>query len=102
MPIYEYQCLQCGHVSELLQRHGDSAPACPECGGETKRLVSAPAFQFKGQGWYVTDYARKSGAPAGESAKKSEAAASGGTSDTAAAAPKPDTKPAATPPKQSD
>jgi len=102
MPIYEYQCLQCGHVSELLQRHNDPAPACPECGGETKRLVSAPAFQFKGQGWYVTDYARKSGGPAGEGAKKPDAGVSGGTGGAPAAAPKSEAKPTSPAPKSGD
>ena len=60
MPIYEYECEACGKRTELLQRVG--APAigtCPECKGEMRRLVSAPAFQFKGSGWYVTDYAKK-------------------------------------------
>jgi putative FmdB family regulatory protein len=62
MPIYEYQCLSCGKRTEILQRM-DEAPlaTCPKCGGEVKKLVSAPAFQFKGSGWYVTDYAGKKG-----------------------------------------
>jgi putative FmdB family regulatory protein len=62
MPIYEYECLKCGRRTELLQRL-DEAPlaACPECGGEVKKLISPPAFQFKGSGWYVTDYAGKKG-----------------------------------------
>lgn len=60
MPLYEYECVTCGHRTEVIQRVG--APpigACSECGGEMKRLLSAPAFQFKGSGWYVTDYAKK-------------------------------------------
>ena len=62
MPIYEYQCQTCGKRTEVLQRL-DEAPlaACPECGGAVKKLLSAPAFQFKGSGWYVTDYAGKKG-----------------------------------------
>ena len=65
MPIYEYECLQCGKRTELLQRM-DDAPlaACPQCGGPVKKLISSPAFQFKGSGWYVTDYAGKKGAGA--------------------------------------
>ncbi len=62
MPLYEYECDKCGHRTEVIQRVG--APPigpCDECGGEMKRLLSAPAFQFKGTGWYVTDYAKKSG-----------------------------------------
>ena len=60
MPIYEYQCRQCGERSEALQRMADPPLSeCGECGGELRKLVSAPAFQFKGTGWYVTDYAKK-------------------------------------------
>ena len=59
MPIYEYECLKCGKRTESLQRMSDPPLAvCPECGGEVKKLISSPAFQFKGTGWYVTDYAR--------------------------------------------
>ncbi len=60
MPIYEYECLSCGKHFDFLQKI-DDAPIkkCPECGGELKKLLSAPAFQFKGSGWYVTDYGRK-------------------------------------------
>jgi len=62
VPLYEYECDNCGRRTEEIQRVG--APPigpCDECGGEMKRLLSAPAFQFKGTGWYVTDYAKKSG-----------------------------------------
>ena len=58
MPLYEYQCKQCQHRFEKIQSF--SAPeekVCPECGGEVERLISAPAIQFKGAGWYVNDYA---------------------------------------------
>lgn len=62
MPIYEYQCQQCGERSEVLQRiSADPLTRCESCGGDLKKLISAPAFQFKGSGWYVTDYARKDG-----------------------------------------
>ncbi|MDH3746385.1 MAG: zinc ribbon domain-containing protein [Acidobacteriota bacterium] len=61
MPIYEYECTGCGNRSEILQRMNDPAPdRCGECGEALKRLLSAPSFQFKGTGWYVTDYADKS------------------------------------------
>jgi putative FmdB family regulatory protein len=60
MPIYEYECEACGHRSEELQKMDDPPlTTCPACGGPYKKLLSAPAFQFKGSGWYVTDYARK-------------------------------------------
>ena len=62
MPLYEYQCRGCGDISEAIQRMSDPPlTTCDDCGGELKKLVSAPAFQFKGSGWYVTDYAGKDG-----------------------------------------
>jgi putative FmdB family regulatory protein len=62
MPLYDYACRSCGKTTEILQRFDDPpVQICPHCGGELKKLLSAPAFQFKGSGWYVTDYARKSG-----------------------------------------
>ncbi len=59
MPLYEYECTACQHRMEKIQKRGARAPRCPECGGSTRRLISSPAIQFKGEGWYVTDYARK-------------------------------------------
>jgi putative FmdB family regulatory protein len=66
MPLYEYECSQCGHRFELIQRFADPpAETCPACGkGPVHKLLSAPAVHFKGTGWYVTDYAKKSGAAA--------------------------------------
>jgi putative FmdB family regulatory protein len=62
MPIYEYECLSCGKRTEVLQRMSDAPiAACPACGGEVKKLISSPSFQFKGSGWYVTDYGGKKG-----------------------------------------
>ena len=60
VPLYEYRCKKCGHQFEKIQSF--SAPdekECPVCNGELERLISAPAVQFKGSGWYVTDYAGK-------------------------------------------
>jgi putative FmdB family regulatory protein len=72
VPLYEYECQKCHYRFEKLQRLSDPPPPkCPECGGKVSQLVSAPAVQFKGSGWYVTDYARKGSAPASDS-KKSE------------------------------
>lgn len=75
MPLYEYQCLQCGKRTEVLQRLGEAPIAvCPQCGGEVKKLISSPAFQFKGTGWYATDYAGKKGGGESKSEEsKSEA-----------------------------
>jgi putative FmdB family regulatory protein len=59
MPIYEYVCGDCGKKTEVIQRIGERPiRLCPHCGGKVKKKVSAPAIQFKGSGWYVTDYAR--------------------------------------------
>lgn len=61
MPLYEYRCQECGHQFEKIQSF--SAPEekeCPVCKGPVERLISAPAIQFKGSGWYVNDYASKS------------------------------------------
>ena len=64
MPLYEYECTECGHRTELLQRYGDPPlDKCPECGSTVRKLFSAPAVQFKGTGWYVTDYANKGKRP---------------------------------------
>ena len=88
MPLYEYQCAKCGHRFERIKKFSDPPEKkCPECGGKVEQLLSAPAVQFKGSGWYVTDYARKSGgaAPSGD----------GKSSDVKAGESKPDeSKPA--------
>ena len=63
MPIYEYKCEKCGDVFELRQKFADEPLTTHEtCGGPVHRLISAPALQFKGSGWYITDYARAGGA----------------------------------------
>jgi len=68
MPLYEYQCKKCQHRFERIQKFSDPHPKkCPECGGPIEQTISAPAVQFKGSGWYVTDYAKKSSAPAASS-----------------------------------
>ena len=60
MPLYEYQCKSCHTLTERIQKFSDPPlTVCPHCGGELEQLLSAPAVQFKGAGWYVTDYARK-------------------------------------------
>src|SRR5215813_7909928 len=60
MPLYEYQCKKCGHRFEKILKFSDKPiKKCPDCDGAVEQLLSAPAVQFKGGGWYVTDYARK-------------------------------------------
>jgi putative FmdB family regulatory protein len=62
MPLYEYQCESCAHRFERIQKFSDPpVETCPSCGGHVKKLLSSPAIQFKGSGWYITDYAKKSG-----------------------------------------
>ena len=73
MPIYEYKCEQCGEHVETLQRMSDPPlTECPRCGGTLRKQISAPAFQFKGSGWYVSDSGRKGteGGDTGETGDK--------------------------------
>jgi len=78
MPLYEYLCAQCGRRTEVLQRL-DEPPLeiCPHCQGTLTKLFSAPAFHFKGSGWYATDYARQSGGASSESEKTESPATAG-------------------------
>jgi len=72
MPLYEYECKQCGHRFEKIQKFSDPMlKKCPECGGKIEQMISAPAIQFKGSGWYVNDYAKKP-APASSGKNGSE------------------------------
>lgn len=80
MPLYEYLCKQCKRLTERIVKFSDPPlTVCPHCGGEMEQTISAPAVQFKGSGWYVTDYAKsgKGGKPeAGSSAKSGETSSS--------------------------
>ena len=59
MPLYEYECKKCHHRFERIQKFSDPhVKKCPECGGPVEQVISAPAVQFKGSGWYVTDYGK--------------------------------------------
>ena len=73
MPLYEYQCNQCSERHEIIQRFSD-APLehCPKCGGGMKKLFSSPAIQFKGSGFYKTDYASGSSKGGGSAPASSE------------------------------
>jgi putative FmdB family regulatory protein len=89
MPLYEYECDACGERFERIQKFSDPpVDKCPTCGGKVRKLLSSPAIQFKGSGWYITDYAKKGGgvdssksASSGKSDEKSE------SKDTSAAKP---------------
>ena len=96
MPLYEYSCHQCGEVFEVMQKFADEPLATHEgCGGTVERLVSAPSFQFKGTGWYVTDYGKNGKVPPSEPKAKAEA-----KSDTKSET-KTESKPAASTPSAS-
>jgi putative FmdB family regulatory protein len=72
MPLYEYKCKKCGHQFEKIQKYSDRmVKKCPDCGGRVEQMITAPAVQFKGTGWYVTDYAKKSsGLPSSDGGSK--------------------------------
>ncbi len=91
MPLYEYKCDHCDEVFEVMQKFSDAPLATHDkCGGPVRRMISVPAIQFKGTGWYITDYARagsgggngKNGNSSGSdgSAAKAESAAKGSES----------------------
>ncbi len=101
MPLYEYKCDRCKQVFEVMQKFSDEPLRFHAgCGGAVERLISSPAIQFKGSGWYVTDYARKGGS---QGASKSNGAepASGEAAATKTAESKPaeTTAPASKPPE---
>jgi putative FmdB family regulatory protein len=89
MPLYEYECSACGHRFEKIQKFSDPpVETCPKCGGAVHKLIASPAFQFKGTGWYITDYAKKDGEGAKTGAADKDAASgdkdSSATKDSAA------------------
>jgi len=87
MPLYEYVCHRCGKTFEVIQKFADEPLVShPDCGGEVERLVSAPALQFKGSGWYVTDYGHGAG-PASDSKN-----GNGSRTSKPESKPKPETK----------
>src|SRR3954469_12228435 len=104
MPLYEYECDACGNRFEKIQKFSDPlADTCPKCGGPVHKLMSSPAIQFKGSGWYITDYPKKDSSKGNDSSKdtntgsnsgKDAKADSGGESKSGSDAAK-DTKPAA-------
>src|SRR4051794_31318271 len=81
MPLYEYECESCGNRFELIRKFSDPPlETCPKCSrGPVKKLLSSPAIQFKGTGWYITDYAKKNTTDAGQSgsSKSSDKSSSG-------------------------
>jgi putative FmdB family regulatory protein len=96
MPLYEYRCESCGHQFEVIQKFSDAlVSVCPKCGaGPVVKLLSSPAIQFKGSGFYITDYARKDskgaeggqGADGGKGGEKGKGAEKGKSADTTSSA----------------
>lgn len=86
MPLYEYKCLKCGRHTEKIENvSGPHLKKCPHCGGKVESVITAPSIQFKGSGWYVTDYAGKSkAADAGKSEKSEGESKDSGGKDSAA------------------
>ena len=82
MPLYEYECeTENGRRFEIIQKFSDEIlTVCPTCGGPVRRLISSPAIQFKGSGFYITDYPKKSGSDAGKESKGSPTSSSSGDS----------------------
>lgn len=78
MPLYEYECPKDGTFEKIQKFSDPPLTKCPTCGGPVERLLSAPAIQFKGTGWYITDYARKGDSGGG---KKDGGKPSGGSSE---------------------
>lgn len=79
MPLYEYECLKCGGRTERIESvRGPHLKRCPHCKGKVERVIAPPAIQFKGSGWYVTDYAGKGGAGDGSTTEKPESKKAGG------------------------
>jgi putative FmdB family regulatory protein len=99
MPLYEYECENCGDLFEVIQKFSDEPLTVHDkCGGKVHRILSAPALQFKGSGWYVNDYA-KSGNSGGNSTKKPDG--SSGTSSSSGDSSSTATTPASTPAEKS-
>jgi putative FmdB family regulatory protein len=95
LPLYEYRCTQCGHRFEKIQSFSAEAEVeCPKCGGLLERPLTAPAFQFKGAGWYVNDYAPKAASSSPEKPAGDAAPAAGEAKPASESKPAAESKPA--------
>ena len=98
MPRYDYRCERCGETFEVKQKFSDEPLTIHDnCGGKVERLISAPALQFKGSGWYITDYGRNHTTPSSNSSNGKSEAKADAKPDTKAES-KADSKPASKPP----
>jgi putative FmdB family regulatory protein len=82
VPLYEFQCEKCHHRFEKIQSVAAPDPKCEKCGGKVERLLHAPAVQFKGSGWYVTDYAKSGNAKGKSEGKATEKSDTGSSTKT--------------------
>ena len=91
MPLYEYECeAENGRRFEIIQKFSDPIlTVCPSCGGPVRKLLSSPAIQFKGSGFYITDYAKKSNVDAGKESKSGSSATSADSASSASTTPAP-------------
>lgn len=99
MPLYEFQCEACDQRFEKIQKYSDPLPeVCPKCGkGPVRKLFSSPAIQFKGSGFYITDYAKKSSPDSSGSKSSSGGSSSSGDSSSSSSESKKSDTPAASP-----
>lgn len=96
MPLYEYRCTKCSHVFEKIQKFSDPhVSECPKCGAQVEQVISAPAVQFKGAGWYVTDYAKK-GSPSKGKSEMSSSSESKSSESKSSESKSTDSKPSST------
>ena len=96
MPIYEYECTQCGQIEEIIQRLAEKPlTACKHCSGKLQKLISQSTFHLKGTGWYVTDYAKKPTSATVPPKQKADSSAKGATGDSSSAHKKKPSKSAA-------
>jgi putative FmdB family regulatory protein len=93
MPLYEYECNACAHRFEVIQKYSDPPiEVCPKCGSAVSKLFSSPAIQFKGSGFYLTDYGRGGKSDIGAESAKAAKESSGSSGETKAAETKTETK----------
>jgi putative FmdB family regulatory protein len=97
LPLYEYACLKCKrHTDKIENVNGPHLKKCPHCGGKVEPVITAPAIQFKGSGWYVTDYAKKTSGGDGGGSDKGDKSEKGEKTEKSAKAEKSDAKSAPT------
>ena len=96
MPLYEYACLKCKrHTDKIENMNGPHLKKCPHCGGKVESVITAPAIQFKGSGWYVTDYGRKTSGGDSSKSDKSEKSEKSEKAEKSEKSDKSESKPAA-------